>query len=288
MREMTAARKPFSLGRFFVALLLFALVVGGLPLGTGWWLGRHAAEKLLTQLCMPVGLVWMALLLMTLISWASRRRGTAIMLALLFAFDWAMSCSYLSQQAIQALEGQVVSWDPTRDDKLDVLVVLGGGTNRDEQRRSQLTGAGDRVAWSARLFQRGKASKLVTTGDAIASLSEAGDDPSEETIEIWLDWGIDKTYIETLSGRNTAEELADLRSRTDLWQGKRVGLVTSAFHMPRAMRLAKGLGLDLIPVSCDRKSSSGPMTAMDFLPSAGAMRDWETVWKETLANFVGR
>ncbi len=200
---------------------------------------------------------------------------------------WLVSSPFVVSQWSKSIESEVASWDFKKDEPLDVLVVLGGGTTRDPFGRSQFGSSGDRVGWGAQLYLTGKTKKLVTTGTSLPGVDN-GDGPYQQTTEIWERLKIRGEDIEVLEGHNTFEEMKSLHSRRDLWEGKRVGLLTSAFHLPRAMRLARTAGLDLIPVAADYRETTRVRTILFYLPNPHAMAGLEMILREKLAAFVGR
>ena len=74
------------------------------------------------------------------------------------------------------------------------------------------------------------------------------------------------------------------------WQDKRCAVITSAYHMPRAMRLAKKFGIraDPIPSHFRSPSENKPITSEDFLPKADNLADFHDLFKEWMAGIVGR
>ena len=54
-----------------------------------------------------------------------------------------------------------------KSEPLDTLIVVGGGLGARTDRTPRLSGSGDRVMLAARLYHLGKASLLITGGDAI-------------------------------------------------------------------------------------------------------------------------
>ena len=62
--------------------------------------------------------------------------------------------------------------------------------------------------------------------------------------------GVSSEVLELAGGCNTHEEMGDLAKRCAP-SGQRVGLLTSAWHLPRAQQLVKKNGLDLIPLPSD-------------------------------------
>ncbi|MCG6870414.1 MAG: YdcF family protein, partial [Gammaproteobacteria bacterium] len=63
----------------------------------------------------------------------------------------------------------------------------------------------------------------------------------------------------------------------------RVLLVTSALHMPRAMKLFRARGIDAVAAPTDVRSIHDPArTVLDYLPDAGAMYQTTLAVKEYL------
>ncbi len=274
-------------GRVVSGIFIFLVGVIALPSTTYAIYGKALAEKVVTQMAMPLTAFWLLLILGFAVSWGMRRRGTQGVFLFLAIGLWLVSSPFVVSQWSKAIESEVTSWDFKKDEPLDVLVVLGGGTTRDPFGRSQFGSSGDRVGWGAQLYLTGKTKKLVTTGTSLPGVDN-GDGPYQQTTEIWERLKIRGEDIEVLEGHNTFEEMKSLHSRRDLWEGKRVGLLTSAFHLPRAMRLARTAGLDLIPVAADYRETTRVRTILFYLPNPHAMAGLEMILREKLAAFVGR
>jgi uncharacterized SAM-binding protein YcdF (DUF218 family) len=112
--------------------------------------------------------------------------------------------------------------------------------------------------------------------------------PAAQTIEIWTSLGIPRDAIMTLGGQNTAAELAELKRIGPQLAGKRVGLLTSGDHLPRAMRLARAQELELVPVAANVKWSPEPWNLLDFIPQAGNLAQLAALQHEIMASFVRR
>jgi uncharacterized SAM-binding protein YcdF (DUF218 family) len=59
-------------------------------------------------------------------------------------------------------------------------------------------------------------------------------------------------------------------------------LVTSAFHMRRAMYTFKKAGLDVIPYASDYVDNAGGFSVTDLVPDAVALAIWNTYTKEVI------
>ncbi len=264
-----------------VAVLFFSLV--------GFFQGRHMVEKMLTKLVMPVGFIWLLLTLTTYCSIISRNRSTAF-----FSFAaWIglsfFGMSFVADQLVSSIEKPYVSSRPLEGDDFDVIVVLGGGTSYSKNETPQLGNSGDRVMLAARMYQLGKTKKLVCTGKNIAATSfDDVPDVSVQTRQIFVDLGIPAEDIESIGGRNTFEEMQTLEKKFREQGDVKVGVITSAWHLSRAMRLAEAAGLDAEPIPADFRTPNSPTTLLKFIPSSVALENSARVCKEWLAGLMGR
>lgn len=119
------------------------------------------------------------------------------------------------------------------------IVVLGGGiipAMPPGLPTPQLTYGADRIWRTSRLFHAGVAPRIIASGGRLrvegASQSEA-----QAMREILIDLGVPATAITVEEhAENTIENIKFVRG---LIGDEPVALVTSAYHMPRALRLAR-------------------------------------------------
>lgn len=81
------------------------------------------------------------------------------------------------------------------------------------------------------------------------------------------------------ASRNTRENALAIRERLG---AARFILVTSAFHMPRAVAACRALGLDPIPAPCGHRAP-GTLTPYDFVPASEYLWDSSLAVREYLA-----
>ncbi|MEX2579000.1 MAG: YdcF family protein [Verrucomicrobiales bacterium] len=262
---------PFAVIGLFAVLLLAM---------SGSWL---IARKVIAMLILPTGAIWLALLGLTL--WPGLKRWHRIVLGGLWILYTLAGSPYLGVALLQPLEAPFFETENS-EQKLDALVLLGGGTVRSPGGHPALGTHGDRVLRPTMLYNRGLVKTLVTTG---RSVTESGEDRllSRETSLIWQDLGVPAEAIVELSEpRNTAEELAAvaglLRDRPD-W--KTVGLCSSALHLRRALKESEAQGLDLIPVPSDFRSMPLVPTPLYAIPQGRGFRDVQTALWEYLGGW---
>ena len=240
------------------------------------------AKKVIAHLVMPAGFLWLAGFAALFLPGIGK--GLRAGMAGFWILYSLAGSPYLGVGLLGILEGPLrVHEQP--EEALDALVVLGGGTAISPGGRPSLGNHGDRITRPSILFHEGLVGTLVTTG---RSVTEDGVDRllSEETSELWQGLGIPVDHILELSEpRNTSEELAavaDLVKQHPEW--KRIGLCTSASHLPRALDEARKEGLDLVPVPSDFRSGSLIFSPMYLVPQARGFRDVQTA----LWEFLGR
>lgn len=273
-----------DLARFLFCLVVASVVLALLGL---YFHGKTGVEKVLTKLMMPTGFAWLLLCALVMQRALQKKAAPAIASGVVWCLFTAVASSPLADAGLRYLETIEKPFDPSTDQPLDVLIVLGGGTS-DGAIRSQAAAAGDRVLYGAELFQQGFARRLVTTGESISGIGSNRLDPSEQTNEIWTKLGIPSNSIESLPGINTYGEMQAIKKLEGSLPKKRIGVLTSAWHLPRAMRLARAQGLELIPVAADYRSPQVSKRFQDYLPSSQNLRRLDIVLHELLAAIVSR
>ena len=270
------------------ALSIWMVIWIAFPTLAGLFQGRTAAEKVLTGMAMPLFLVWSLLIAGMLSAFCHGRKWQGTFLLLLVVGLWIASAPVTIDRFVSRIESSVVTWNYETDQPLDSIVVFGGGTGRDATGRSQLSLAGDRAAWGARLYHLGKTKKLIATGDAAPGANAQQRDPSIQAREIWVQLQVPNDAIEEIEGINTTQEIESLKRHPDVIAGKRVGLLTSALHLPRVMRLARAAGIEAIPIASDFRSNKSRVTWLDLVPQADSLNKFDLLWKETLGGLIGR
>ncbi|MFN3200458.1 MAG: YdcF family protein [Bradymonadia bacterium] len=249
------------------------------------------ASKWLGQLAMPSGLLWMALLALAVqtLRKGARRHGQWLV-ALWVAYSLTGN-NYVGAALMNWLEVDYYDISMLSDeDPLDAVLVLGGGTNRTPWGEPQLGPTGDRLLRGARVYLRGQTRKLITSGVSVAGLETGGERSlMKETRTIWRDIGIpDADILDLARARNTKEEIAELAKRMRAEGWTRVGLITSAWHLRRAMKQAQRNQITLVPIPADIRGSLPPIQPATLIPNGFGFRTTTRACWELLGAAVGR
>lgn len=249
-------------------------------------------SKLLPLLVYPLGL---SLLLMALaLIWIPRHpRRARFAIATGLAILWLSSTPLLRDRLVGSLEGQNL---PTALPNADVILVLGGATKSAIPPRPwvDVSEEGDRILQAARLYQQGKAPKLLLSGGRIG-WAGAGNSEAADMAELLKLMGVPNSAIlqepNSLNTRQNAIYSQKILAEQGL---ERILLVTSAMHMPRSLAIFRKLGLDVVPAPTDFLVARGDRDAspqarlLGLLPQAENLRDTTRAIKEYIGWVVYR
>ncbi|MDZ4850567.1 MAG: YdcF family protein [Pirellulaceae bacterium] len=275
-----------TLLRFIVSWSIFPVVVVGVVFAME---GRTIAEKAATMLIMPVSIAWWGSFVLAI---KCLIEGNGRIATWVFGFSMVIylaSSPIVAKSLMGSLESSVQPFSLDSSERLDTIIVLGGGTTQSPSGQPQFASAGDRVGFAARMYHQKLVDRIVVTGDGlVAEDGPTRNDPSIQAKQILKELDVPDTIVEELPGINTSQEMIALKSRPELWEGKRCGLVTSAFHMPRALRLARKNGIDLVPIPVDYRAVDQPVTLLDWFPAATYAQQNDLACKEYLGMLLGR
>lgn len=277
------------------------------------WLqqGFVAGMRCGMDLVQPVGLVWLGMLALTVFAVRNWYRGShsvfrpAGWLTCFIAW-WIVGNGDFANWMSGQIESPLVA-EPhpaleqrKLDRPFDAVVVLGGGSSAIAPGFYELGRDGERVISAAQAYHAGAARKIIVTG----SSTDGYEPPRKQSTQLLLSLGVPEDVIVPIEGVDTQAEMRSLKQlmdsrsteKSELWQGDteqsgelRVGLITSAFHMPRAMRLANAASLELIPLPCAfrAKNEQQPWVASSLVPRAENLETVAKMFKETIAKIAG-
>ncbi|MEZ6060359.1 MAG: YdcF family protein [Planctomycetaceae bacterium] len=256
-------------------------------------LGQTVVEKVVTALVQPCGLLWLLLIGCMSMAVNSRRRELIVVAACPLLLLTIAGNDVFAEWLVRTREGRFADIQPLSEQRLDVVVVLGGGASTGMNYRSQGNGSGDRLILAAELYHQGLTRKFICTGRKIGEMTNIDADPSQRSAEILMALGVPEAAIERFGGRNTSEEMTELGKRFN-GTDQRVGLLTSAWHLPRALALAKRNGFEPDPLPADflSKPSDIPRTTAEIvhslIPQSGPLDTTSMIVKEYVGTLVGR
>lgn len=207
-----------------------------------------------------------------------------VLSAQLIVFSLPVTADFLmGQLEKRAREMQV---ERPIDKTLSLVVVLGGATgSRYEGYRDfpDLNEAADRIWVAADMIKRGLVQKILVTGGTFS------DDQNIESEAVSMRYVLERlgvppeVIVEERKSRTTLENAWHTKRLLALEaEAMQVALVTSAFHMPRAVALFEQAGLQVFPVISDVRVIPDKKSVWHYFPSASSLDRSTIALKERL------
>jgi uncharacterized SAM-binding protein YcdF (DUF218 family) len=158
--------------------------------------------------------------------------------------------SSLGTLLLHPLENRFPVWTPTETPPAGI-VVLGGGIKPDVSaaRGVAVSDIGiDRIITAAMLARKYPQARIIYSGGS-ADLAAGGAREADFAVQVFDNLGIPSSRVEVeRNSRNTEENAALSKTIASPRPGERWLLVTSAFHIPRAVGSFRHVGFPIEPV----------------------------------------
>jgi uncharacterized SAM-binding protein YcdF (DUF218 family) len=253
-------------------------------------------SKLLPIFLYPLGFSCVLLTIAIVLILKKRSRLALIPLVLTLSLLFLSGSAGLSNAFVKSLEFQNIPQGELP--KAEAIVVLGGATESAVPPRPwiEVSDAGDRVLYAAKLYREGKAPKLILSGGRVDW--RPGSTPESEDMAVLLEtMGVPRSaMLQDPTSLNTRENGVNVKKIMDAQGLGQVLLVTSAMHMPRSLLIFKKLGINAIPAPTDytaltldqASENSTEAAILDALPDADQLRRTTRALKEYIGIFIYR
>lgn len=166
-------------------------------------------------------------------------------------------------------------------------IFLGGFVSEDKKGEGHFNGAADRYYTAVKLLEKGTVKHLLFSGGN-SDLNPDGFNEAQFVGQQLKKLNIaDSLVLLDGKARNTIENAAFSKALI-----QKAGLkppyllITSGYHMRRAMFIYKKAGLDVVPYPSDFVPGSGTVMPTDFVPGVEAMGKWNTRIREMVGYIV--
>jgi len=250
----------------------------------------NLASKLLAPLFDPLTLA-ILLAACALLLWKRRRTAVRLSIASL-ALLLVFTSSFVAGALVHSLEDQYR--DPGMDVPAAQAIVVLGGTIHMPSAQHHLTGlteSSDRLLVAFRLYRAGKAPLVFCSGGNNPIGNQAGKTPESTWMAgLLAEWDIPPAAIQIESGSINTRENATRSYQALAPRGiRRILLVTSAMHMPRAAGAFRKAGFEVTAVPADFRSGWGESTTLEKLqPSANNLVNCDAALHEWLGIVIYR
>lgn len=243
----------------------------------------YTLSKALLFLIQPT--IWLLVLVVLGFRTRSRIKRKRYVWSAVFLF-MIMGNSFLYEQVIEGME-----WSPQKKAHHEVGILLGGyGEYNSQHEGLEFFRTADRLTETAALYHEGLLEKILISSGV-----------HEEGHPEWNESKISKDYlmrigipdkdilVEDRSWNTYQNALESKRLLDSLGFSSTPMLITSAFHMKRAMACFKKQGLECVPYPVDYIYDEEPGSFFSYLvPSLGIMMAWQIPIKEWVGMQVYR
>jgi uncharacterized SAM-binding protein YcdF (DUF218 family) len=236
--------------------------------------------KFLTQFAMPPASMAVGLLLGGGLALVGLRRFGMLVAILAVAQTLVMSFPPVADALLEPLQDKArMAAAQAPACCYDAIVVLGGGITPAAPpflMEPDLADAADRVWYAAQLYHRGVARRIIVSGGSLLPLGGGPATTEAEAMRRFLvDLGVPSDAI--VSEGNSMNTLENIRNVRQMVGEARVALVTSAFHMPRALKIARqgNLNVGAFPTDWRLPPEARPSWEV-WVPSIAAMA-WSSI-----------
>jgi uncharacterized SAM-binding protein YcdF (DUF218 family) len=170
----------------------------------------------------------------------------------------------------------------------DAIIVLGGAVQPllAGDLRPRLHRGSDRVWEAARLYHAGCAPRVVVSAGGLIEAPVRASE-TDAIAGLLADLGVPRSaLVVEATSRNTQGNAVFCRSVLGPLAMDRVLLVTSAWHLRRAVALFEDAGFEVTPVGADYRSIGSCRGIECWVPSVGALEATGLVVKEYLGYWV--
>ncbi len=233
-------------------------------------------NKLLPLFVLPIG--WVAALLL-LAAWKKQRWPLFAALVVLYL----ASMPLVGERLLRGVESKYPAVAVADAGPADAIVVLGGliGPRVEPGFIPNFRDTGERFDGGVTLLQAGRAGYLVFTGagmDWQGTTATEGDELRRLAI---ARGAAPEKVLVTGHVANTADEAAAIAAMMKTRGWRRIILVTTSWHMRRAMQQFRNASIDCVPFPVDfRSDRTRGLDVLDFVPRGEAWMQTETALRE--------
>jgi uncharacterized SAM-binding protein YcdF (DUF218 family) len=236
--------------------------------------------KFLTHFVMPPASMAVGLLLGGVLAVVGLRRFGMLVVLMAIAETLVMSFPPVADALLEPLQDKArAAAAQAPACCYDAIVVLGGGMTPAAPpflTEPDLSDGADRIWHAAQLYHRGVARRVIVSGGSFVEQRGGPATSEAEAMRRFLiDLGVPLEAI--VSEGNSLNTLENIRNVRQMVGDARVALVTSAFHMPRALKIARqgNLNVGAFPTDWRLPPEARPPWE-NWVPSIAAMA-WSSI-----------
>ena len=246
--------------------------------------------KILTGFAMPPASLAASVVMALLLAMVGLRRLGRVVVVMAIAETLVMSFPPVADALVEPLQDEArAAAAQAPGCCYEAIVVLGGGLTPAAPpylMEPDLGDAADRVWYAAQLYRRGVAPRIIVSGGSLLGGGPATTE-AEAMRRFLVDLGVpSEAIVSEGDALNTVQNIRNVRRMVG--EG-RVALVTSGYHMPRALQLARQGKLNVGAFPTDWRMPEHLRPSWEkWIPSIAAMSWSGVALREHLAMLLDR
>ncbi|MGB9736212.1 MAG: YdcF family protein [bacterium] len=230
-------------------------------------------SKLFTSWFLPPGVFILILVVWAIILIKKKHAGIGILMLLFSGLMYTASLEPIADKLIMPLENTYAQLNIKDISEHDVYVVLGGGIHSNAP---DLEGSGSptgdalhRLVYAYRLYRIQPLPIIVSSGKGFKCQKSEAPVMKRYLVQMGVR---DRDIFMDEKSRNTYENALDVKNVCEKILCKKIILITSAYHMKRAIYAFKHAGLtNVLPAPTDYKTNRTCYNLIDYMPDMEAL-----------------
>jgi uncharacterized SAM-binding protein YcdF (DUF218 family) len=167
-------------------------------------------------------------------------------------------------------------------------ILLGGLSKFDKNGLGYFTISSDRFIATVQLYHQGYIKKIIISGGSAAILIKEPIEADFLKAQLIKSGIPENDIITDLNSRSTFENAICSKKIIDsLHLNGPFVLITSAYHMPRALKVFKKADIDVIAYPCDFIEIDNTFSIENFFfPKPALLTDWRIMFKEIIGTII--
>lgn len=189
------------------------------------------------------------------------------------------------------LDQFALTWDirskPPTNQKYSCAILLGGFAGSDRNEKGFFNASADRFIQGLTIIAQRQAPYLLISGGNSSLTKYKYQEADFVSSQFKILHVADSQILIENKAKNTLQNASLTKKILDRKHLKPPYLlVTSAFHMRRALYTFKSAGLNVVPYACDFKAGNSDTILGDFIPSSNPLYLWSFYIKEVVGYVV--
>jgi uncharacterized SAM-binding protein YcdF (DUF218 family) len=242
----------------------------------------HIVSKILTFFLMPAGII--CILLIYAISTKNRTKSKKTVIATL-TFFYIFSSPFITNEILLMWEVPPTAISTVKPHNIGIILTGGTiNTTRQPAENIFLGGTSDRIGQALQLYKLSKIKKILISGGEVPILRKTTSREIDQIVRYLIVSGVPKEdiYLEDRSTNTHENAVNTAKLLKKQFPNQSYILITSGFHLKRAIRCFEKAGVKVTPYGSNYLSSERQWVPTYFLPAGDSIGHLQLIFREVI------